>query len=46
MSVKYYNHKTAQWETMATSQASGTKVLDTDGVLVQYDENGEAHTET
>ena len=42
MSVKYYNHKTAQWETMATSQASGTKVLDTDGVLVQYDENGEA----
>ena len=38
MSVKYYNPKTAQWEAMATSQASGTKVLDVEGVLVQTDE--------
>ena len=40
MSVKFYNSKTAQWEAMATSQASGTKVLDTDGVLVEHDKDG------
>lgn len=40
MSVKYYNPKTTQWETMATSQANGTKIIDAEGVLVQVDDTG------
>ena len=40
MSVKYYNPQTNQWETLATNQAGGVKLLDSEGVTVQTDDEG------
>ena len=40
MSVKYYNPQTNQWETLASNQAGGVKLLDSEGVTVQTDDEG------
>ena len=48
MSVKYYNPETAQWEMLASNNASGIKLLDAEGVvgtLPSYDENGNPVTD-